>query len=548
MRLNLKRYADGELRPHWFGVFQMDGRTRVATLCRWRGTPNPTGRASDTGDAAFEASRADALAELKAIFEGERTAADRTASAERVHRARYGETVARVTLAELVNRWDTLPSKRKGKRSALHVENCKRTLGRFVAFMAEHAPRVKELGAVTGAHVRAFMQAEDARGITGRTWNVTLSLLRRVFRHLDPHAAALRDYLAGEPSREENTVHREPFAPEELKAVFDAAADDDFMRPLVICAASTAMRRGDVCLLRWRSVDLAGGFVTVKTGKTGASVEIPIFPPLRVELEKAMPGARGPSSYVWPDAADMYRHTPDAIDRRLRGILAQAGFVDPRRADGITRAAVRAENLVTLATDDARRRVLAAIDVEPMTEGRRERMRAIVGAYLGGKSLKATAADLGVSPAIVSLRLNEAERLAGVAILRRPTLPARVNGTTLATPEDAGPRLRRGSLRGWHSFRTTWITLALSNGVPIELVRRVTGHAAVDVILKHYFRPGRDDFRRALESAMPTALLSRPTPAPVPTDWRAEIMRIADRITPRNCRSMATELRTLANS
>jgi len=34
----------------------------------------------------------------------------------------------------------------------------------------------------------------------------------------------------------------------------------------------------------------------------------------------------------------------------------------------------------------------------------------------------------------------------------------------------------------------------------------VTGHSTVDVVLKHYFRPGREAFRTALETAMPHML------------------------------------------
>jgi hypothetical protein len=40
----------------------------------------------------------------------------------------------------------------------------------------------------------------------------------------------------------------------------------------------------------------------------------------------------------------------------------------------------------------------------------------------------------------------------------------------------------------------------------MELVRRVTGHSTVDVVLKHYFRPGREAFKLALETAMPKML------------------------------------------
>ncbi len=38
------------------------------------------------------------------------------------------------------------------------------------------------------------------------------------------------------------------------------------------------------------------------------------------------------------------------------------------------------------------------------------------------------------------------------------------------------------------------------------MVRRVTGHATVDVVLRHYFRPGREEFKAALAGALPDVL------------------------------------------
>ena len=66
--------------------------------------------------------------------------------------------------------------------------------------------------------------------------------------------------------------------------------------------------------------------------------------------------------------------------------------------------------------------------------------------------------------------------------------------------------LRRASVRDFHSFRVTWVTLALTAGVPLELVQKVTGHKTTDIVLKHYFQPGREAFRQALQSAMPKLL------------------------------------------
>lgn len=44
--------------------------------------------------------------------------------------------------------------------------------------------------------------------------------------------------------------------------------------------------------------------------------------------------------------------------------------------------------------------------------------------------------------------------------------------------------LYTANVRGFHSFRVTWITMALASVVPMKLVRRVTGHKTVDVALE----------------------------------------------------------------
>lgn len=83
------------------------------------------------------------------------------------------------------------------------------------------------------------------------------------------------------------TVNREPFSVEELKAITDDCAGDDFIRPIIVTGMCTAMRRGDCCLLKWSDVDLQAGFLSVKTAKTGERVDIPIFPMLAEELRRA---------------------------------------------------------------------------------------------------------------------------------------------------------------------------------------------------------------------------------------------------------------------
>lgn len=66
--------------------------------------------------------------------------------------------------------------------------------------------------------------------------------------------------------------------------------------------------------------------------------------------------------------------------------------------------------------------------------------------------------------------------------------------------------VRRASVRDFHSFRVSWVTVALTAGVPLEIVQRVTGHRTTDIVLKHYFQPGKEDFRRTLAGKLPALL------------------------------------------
>jgi hypothetical protein len=130
--------------------------------------------------------------------------------------------------------------------------------------------------------------------------------------------------------------------------------------------------------------------------------------------------------------------------------------------------------------------------------------------YMDGKNTQETMAGAGVSKGSVSGYLNEIEAAIACRVVRgradeRSVTAILKNDITVlgAKREDV---TRRASVRDFHSFRVTWVTLALTAGIPLELVQRVTGHKTTDIVLKHYFQPGREDFRRAIESAMPKLL------------------------------------------
>lgn len=85
--------------------------------------------------------------------------------------------------------------------------------------------------------------------------------------------------------------------------------------------------------------------------------------------------------------------------------------------------------------------------------------------------------------------------------------------------------LRRASIRDIQSLRVTWVTLALNAGIAMDLVQKVTGHQTVAIVLKHYHKPGRDDFRRELEKKLPHALTGATAKVTVnPGDIRAKLV------------------------
>jgi hypothetical protein len=72
--------------------------------------------------------------------------------------------------------------------------------------------------------------------------------------------------------------------------------------------------------------------------------------------------------------------------------------------------------------------------------------------------------------------------------------------------------------------------------VPLELVQKVTGHKTTDIVLKHYFQPGRVDFRRALQSAM-RKLLTNGQKSP-----KDEMKEILDGMTAKNWKKSKARL------
>lgn len=421
MPLEIRRKPDGSLKSkYWYGSYIVAGRRCVKKLGVEIAGTAPRSLLED-GDAAFERSRGEAKEKLKQFVADARGTKSAESLVQELHEIKYGAKIESFPVADLVKAWVAMPKKRRNVNER-YAKDVRRTLRRFVEFVAEKHPELKDAAQIDRKVAREFMVSEEKRGVADKTWNDSLKRVRATFRFLQSDYGLWRNPFDGLRMREENHIHRKPLTVEQLVKLLEAAANDEFCRPLIVCGLSTAMRLGDCCTLKWADVDLASATpsVTVKTSKTGETVCIPIYERLRGELEIARSRTNGTGEYVWPEQAALHKRQHYLVSRKLGRIFAKA---------------VGKDNVHV----------------------------------------------------------------------------AREHG------------MHDGSLIGFHSLRTTWITEALSRGVPIETVKLISGHKTVEVVTTHYFHPSREHVRNALNGLLPAEITGQAAPlallpGPAPAD------------------------------
>jgi len=89
---------------------------------------------------------------------------------------------------------------------------------------------------------------------------------------------------------EENNNRLRFLSKDECQALVKAC--DAHLRPIVICALNTGMRKGEILGLKWDDVDLKHGFILLQITKNGERREIPINRTLRATFEDLYAGTK----------------------------------------------------------------------------------------------------------------------------------------------------------------------------------------------------------------------------------------------------------------
>ena len=263
MPLELRTQRDGSLRPTWYGRYEINGRlVRPNLFIKIAGTPPASRSLRDEGNGAFERSRAAAQAKLDGIVEEARTKQGSARLVEKLYEIKTGEIIRSVLLANLPEEWAKIARRRKP--NARYSSQCQSTLKRFAGFVQQANVKATEIAHVTRSLARSFMDAESNRGVTAKTWNDTLKLLRATFKYLLP-AGAINPF-SDLPTRETETVFRKPYSPDELAAIVDAARTDEFITTVI---GHRNMHRDATRGLLFAPVERRGFAAAIHHGKNG---------------------------------------------------------------------------------------------------------------------------------------------------------------------------------------------------------------------------------------------------------------------------------------
>jgi integrase len=238
-----------------------------------------------------------------------------------------GEALANITLSEHCDAW--LETKR-GEVSVATLKFYENSIVKLKAALAEKLD--KPLDVVTKADLVAWRN-KALKTLAPGTVSHDLRAWRMLFQAavddglvfenpVDNIKVKGRDERGGEEG-----APKRLFTPVELQSLLLAATPE--WKSMILFAAYSGLRLGDVAALTWGSLDEEKGWMTVRTRKTGKTVRVPIAGPLAAHIKKLKRGEH--AEPVHPQAAGIMgkigRTGP--LSNQFAELLAKCGLRAP---------------------------------------------------------------------------------------------------------------------------------------------------------------------------------------------------------------------------
>jgi integrase len=519
MPLEIRRDRHENIIPHWFGRYTTaDGRRILVRLkAPFKGVPPADGLINTPGDDDFEAGKETAMQELRQAQENSKSGRMEKSAALSVYRQKTGMKLKEVPISKLPE--IVTAATKAGGRGESWGKWKLQAVNRFVVWCTTAKVRnvldvnkevaLSYLNSLYAPDKEAKEQKAPKEQKEKKEKSQTASTVRRVKYTLGmvfdralpegaPNPFRAKDVMIASVDGDKQ-FNRVPLSAREVERLLEVAKDDQMMYDLIVCALSTGLRKGDICNLRWSGVDLSANSLKITTSKTQTDLYLPILPLLRTVLERRLTARGKRSLYVFPEAHQMAHDNTSGITWRIKKLFATA-FAPTVEADAIAKDAKRLEAL-----PDRIPEVVETIKGASMLSSKKEKVIDLLNRYLQGQNYPKMQQETGIAKGAISELLHEAQEISEINFLpeKRKNVKEMVSYVTRVKRELGS---RAASKYDFHALRTTFVTLALSAGIGVEILKALTGHATVEIVMRHYFKPKGSDFAVQLTKAMPAVL------------------------------------------
>jgi len=141
----------------------------------------------------------------------------------------------------------------------------------------------KLIDEITSKDIEAYINKRKVK-VSGGTVNREIACLRCML-----NIAIKKGYIEQNPAKNAKRLkeapwrHKYVFSEDEMFQLINAASLH--LRPILLMAFGTGLRKGDLLGLRWKDIDFDHGIITVYMQKTESFIEIPMLPMIRRLLE-----------------------------------------------------------------------------------------------------------------------------------------------------------------------------------------------------------------------------------------------------------------------
>lgn len=206
----------------------------------------------------------------------------------------------------------------------------------LVQWLQKEYPAIELIQNVTEEMATAYMAIYWKKGISGKSFNTLLNNLSIVFRLFLKEDDPFRNI----PKKSGMSQERYPFSIEQLKAIWKLLSSEDFylpdkeeMKVLYILALNTGLRCGDICQLRWNTVNMGHRTITLMPSKTSHSSGKKVVIPVNQCAYDALSTIERTDDYVLPNVAKRYKKSSGTIYYLTRVMLEQAGIKTTEKSD-----------------------------------------------------------------------------------------------------------------------------------------------------------------------------------------------------------------------